>query len=156
MKILKGDLIQYALNGHFDVIVHGCNCFNTMSAGIARQIRHAFPEAFEADKRTAYGDKNKLGSISTAYVTRNNRQLCIVNAYTQYDYGNTPGKVYVRYDALLNCFAKIRSMSIGLRVGYPLIGCGLAHGDWKIISAIINGQLEGIHHTVVLYDKTKR
>lgn len=30
LKIIHGDLIKLALLGDFDVIVHGCNCFNMM------------------------------------------------------------------------------------------------------------------------------
>ena len=30
MKEVFGDLIELALVGKFDVIVHGCNCFSTM------------------------------------------------------------------------------------------------------------------------------
>jgi O-acetyl-ADP-ribose deacetylase (regulator of RNase III) len=30
MKVIKGDLIQLAKDGKFDLIVHGCNCFCTM------------------------------------------------------------------------------------------------------------------------------
>ena len=39
MNIVKGCLIELAVEGNFDVIVHGCNCFNTMGAGIAKQIK---------------------------------------------------------------------------------------------------------------------
>lgn len=45
MNIVHGDLIQLALAGQFDVIIHGCNCFCTMGAGIAKAIRQEFPEA---------------------------------------------------------------------------------------------------------------
>lgn len=33
MKYIIGDLLKLADDGQFDVIVHGCNCFNTMGAG---------------------------------------------------------------------------------------------------------------------------
>jgi O-acetyl-ADP-ribose deacetylase (regulator of RNase III) len=39
----------------------------------------------------------------------------------------------------------------GKRIGYPLIGAGLAGGDWKIISEIIDQELKGEDHTVVIY-----
>ena len=39
MKVLKGDLLQLALEGVFDVIVHGANCQCSMGAGIAKAIR---------------------------------------------------------------------------------------------------------------------
>lgn len=47
MRNVQGDLIELALNGVFDVIVHGCNCQCTMGAGIAKSIRAKFPEACE-------------------------------------------------------------------------------------------------------------
>lgn len=37
MQNIKGDLIELALVGEFDVIVHGCNYFCTMGASIAKQ-----------------------------------------------------------------------------------------------------------------------
>lgn len=33
MKIIKGDLIKLALDGKFDVIIHGCNCFAQWEQG---------------------------------------------------------------------------------------------------------------------------
>lgn len=55
MKTLRGDLLAYALNGKINVIVHGCNCFCNMGAGIAKQIKNTFPEAFDADKKQKWG-----------------------------------------------------------------------------------------------------
>ena len=50
MKYIEGDLIQLAKNGKFNVIVHGCNCFNTMGAGIAKMIKDNFIGAWKADQ----------------------------------------------------------------------------------------------------------
>lgn len=36
MKTIQGNFIHLAQNGEFDLIVHGCNCFCTMGAGIAK------------------------------------------------------------------------------------------------------------------------
>jgi O-acetyl-ADP-ribose deacetylase (regulator of RNase III) len=52
MKTTKGNLIHLAKAGHFDVIVHGCNCFCAMGKGIARSIKLEFPEAYAADCTT--------------------------------------------------------------------------------------------------------
>ena len=68
MKKITGDLIKLALEGEFDVIVHGCNCFCTMGAGIAKTIKQKFPAAYEADLQTVNGDKSKLGQISWANI----------------------------------------------------------------------------------------
>lgn len=133
MKIIKGDLVKMALNGEFDAIVHGCNCFNTMGSGIAKQIKMAFPEAYGADCATTKGDRGKLGDYSFAHY--NGSSLVVFNAYIQYDYGS--GKDRFEYDAfelVLKRFVRIdryfKSVhGEGLRWGFPMIGCGHAGGD---------------------------
>ena len=89
MKKIKGDLMKLALNGDFDVIVHGCNCFCAMGKGIALTIKKVFPEAYQADLKTVKGDKGKLGHYSSATVQRNGHQITVINAYTQYNYGGS-------------------------------------------------------------------
>lgn len=84
MKTLVGDLIELALNGSFDVVVHGCNCQCAMGAGIAKSIKNHFPEAFAADQATERGNKNKLGTISHATVERDDCRFTVVNGYTQF------------------------------------------------------------------------
>ncbi len=37
MKEITGNLITLGLAGDFEVIIHGCNCFNTMGSGVAAQ-----------------------------------------------------------------------------------------------------------------------
>lgn len=151
MKTVDGDLIKLAMQGKFDVIVHGCNCFNTMGAGIARQIAIECPEATIIDNYTKRGDKSKLGTFTEAEVVRNGIKFTVVNAYTQY--GCHYSKINVDYDAIKNCFIKIKEKYSGKRIGYPLIGCGLAGGDWNVVSKIIDGILTEEDHTLVNFRK---
>jgi O-acetyl-ADP-ribose deacetylase (regulator of RNase III) len=145
MRIIKGDIIKLALDGQFDVIVHGCNCFHTMGAGVAKQIKTMFPAAYKADLMTKYGDKSKLGTYSIASVDN----LKILNAYTQYDFSGSGIKVH--YSAIKSVFSAIKSQYSGKRIGYPKIGAGLAGGNWGIISEIIDKELEGEDHALVVY-----
>lgn len=150
MKTIKGDLVRLALEGKFDVIVHGCNCFCTMGKGIAKTIKQEFPEAYEADTDTKYGDAKKLGTFTQARIVSaklGTRPFMVVNAYTQFDYRG-PGP-NVDYDALRNAFRSIKRAFPRMRIGYPMIGAGLAGGDWKKIAAIIDEELAGEDHTLV-------
>ena len=105
MKIIEGDLIKLALEGEFDLIVHGCNCFCTMGAGIAKKIKEFFPEAYEADLKTEKGSSDKIGSISSVTVTRGNSNITVVNGYTQYSpIGNG---ILVDYEAVDSVFKEI-------------------------------------------------
>ena len=148
MKIIKGDLIKLAIKGEFDVIIHGCNCFCTMGAGIAKQIKENFPEAYIKDTQTVKGDKTKLGSYT--WVKAEDYKIIIVNAYTQYHYSGLG--VLVDYEAIKLIFRSIKKEFKGLKIGYPAIGAGLAGGNWKKISDIINQELKGENHTFVEFD----
>ncbi len=155
MNKIKGNLIDFAYQGKFDIIVHGCNCFNTMGSGIAKEIKQRCPEAYEADCKTVRGDKSKLGTYSSAAFETNNSEefFVVINMYTQYRYGKD--KVHVDYEAIREGF---RSLGEEIRewgedgwstVAYPKIGCGLAGGDWSIVSKIIDEELKGLEHTLV-------
>jgi O-acetyl-ADP-ribose deacetylase (regulator of RNase III) len=140
---MKGDLIKLSLEGQFDFIVHGCNCFHAMKSGIAGQIAKTFPLAVIVDKHTRYGDRAKLGSWSVApALSRSGKTFLIINAYTQYTYSRTKDVFeYDAFDKFLKSFgAKLvaESEGQGKRVGFPKIGCGLAGGD----EAAILGKLE--------------
>lgn len=144
MKIVKGDLLDMFNKGQFDAIVHGCNCFNTMGAGIALQIKMRYPEAYHVDLQTESGSRKKLGTISTAKCVPGT----IINAYTQYYPGHNP--LDENYTAIDQCMRVISNVYKGERVGLPLIGAGLAGGDWNVIKDIIANNLEGtVDYTIV-------
>jgi len=152
MKEIEGNLISMGLDGDFDVIIHGCNCFCTMGHGIAKEIRVKCPGAYWADQGTEKGDEGKLGTITySGRPTEDSEpdKLMVVNAYTQFKYGGDMR--HVDYDALRSCFKEIKKLFTGKRIGYPLIGAGLARGDWTVISGIIDEELEGEDHTLVKY-----
>lgn len=137
----KGNLIDMAEEGLFDVIIHGANCQNTMGSGIAKEIRARYPEAYAADCRASNFGHNSLGEFSYAKVIKwKNQQVVtpffIVNAYTQYHY-LPRGVDHFSYDTFLPCLQKIATEFPSSRVGLPYIGMGLAGGDSKRILSII-------------------
>jgi len=149
MKVIKGDLLKLAEEGMFDAIIHGCNCLCNMGSGIAKTIKKLYPQAYAADCETIKGDKNKLGGYTYSLVGEN-KQITLINAYTQYAYSRD--KVDVDYEAVRKVFEKIKQDFSGKRIGYPLIGAGLAGGDWEVIEAIINEELVGEDHTLVRFE----
>ncbi|TWU17886.1 macro domain-containing protein [Allorhodopirellula heiligendammensis] len=149
MKSVEGDLLEFAGEGRFDVIIHGCNCFCTMGAGIAKSIRNQFPAAYEADLATLKGDRDKLGTYSSAKVIVGEHSFDVVNAYTQFHWRSTGVKA--DYEAIREVFKSIQRDFAGRRIGYPMIGAGLAGGDWDTISEIICEELVGESHTMVVF-----
>ena len=151
MNEIYGDLVALAKQGAFDVIVHGCNCFCVMGAGIAKQIKMSFTEAWRADLNTVSGKLDKLGSLSYAYCGIGGGDgVIIVNAYTQYGYGRG---LQVDYTAIRSCMKQIRQQFAGKSIGMPIIGAGLGGGEWETIQAIIVEELKDEDLTIVRYQK---
>lgn len=152
MEVIKGNLITLAEEGVFSVIVQGCNCFCTMGAGLAKEIRKRYPEAYHVDCTTQKGDASKLGGYSYVKVTceRTGRKFYIVNAYTQFTYGS--GITQSNYNAIRRAFNMIGKEFFLAKIGYPKIGAGLGGGDWNIIKKIIDYELRDNTHTLVEYD----
>lgn len=148
----EGNLVELADLGEFDAIVHGCNCFNTMGAGVAKAISSRWPQALEVDNMTNKGDKHKLGDYTSVYVDTQAGKgaLQIINGYTQYQYGNDPYVCYVNYEKVRRLFQTLNQDLIGKRVGIPLIGAGLANGEWYIIERLIKESAPEMDLTVVV------
>lgn len=157
MKEINGDLIELALKGEFDIIAHGCNCWNTMGSGIAKTIREKIPEAYKADNLTMDGNYNKLGGYTVAsHIRKDDTTLIVYNLYTQYNYGKpSPGcDIPLDYEALILALRKMKISILNnnneiLKIGLPKIGAGLAGGDWNKIKSIIEKELEGLDITIV-------
>lgn len=146
IRYIDGDLVKDAEN--YEVIAHCCNCFCTMGAGIAPQIKHKFPDAYAADCKTVQGDINKLGTISYSDATK----PIVVNLYGQYDYtGRRSGQMDLDYEALRSALKLMKAKFSGKTFGLPKIGAGLAGGDWATIEAIIDEELRGEYVTIVNY-----
>jgi O-acetyl-ADP-ribose deacetylase (regulator of RNase III) len=152
VKVIDGDIIKLAKEGWFDVIVHGCNCFCTMGAGLAPKMAEAFKcNLFEKEKPQYRGDQSKLGTIDYQCVTIvigtdewdiSEFDLTVVNAYTQYNYKKrVDDPPTVDYDAIKSVMIELNKTFAGKRIGLPRIGSGLAGGDESIIESIIRDQL---------------
>ena len=133
LKHAKGNLIDMAEEGLFDVIVHGCNCQHTMGSGIAKEIRARYPGVYTADyvaHRDAGFPMNLLGNYSLSTDTENifEYKFVIVNAYTQLNY-LPRGVDHFEYDSFNLILRKLATIYRGKRFGFPYIGMGLAGGN---------------------------
>lgn len=164
---VEGDLILLAKHGMFDVIAHGCNCMSVMSAGIAPQMARAFEcDRFEMENWGATIEKlgnidfqtfvlgeNAMWSLEHAKNNRNEPELTVVNAYTQY-YPRADLKPF-DYEAFTIVCRKMNLTFKGKHIGLPMIGAGLAGGDWTRIKQIIQTELSNCKVTVVIYKPNK-
>jgi O-acetyl-ADP-ribose deacetylase (regulator of RNase III) len=166
-KEVEGDLIDLALQGEFDVIAHGANCFCTMGAGIAPIMAENFGcDRFRLENTKYKGSILKLGQIDfegkmvvdgevQSPMPEQLPNLYVVNAYTQYGFGRNHSdgiSIPLNYPALTLCLIKINHLFKGKKIGLPQIGCGLAGGDWKQVQALIKTHLVDCDVTVVIFD----
>lgn len=164
----EGDLIAESLEGNFDVISHGCNCFCTQKSGIAAPMSQTFhTNTFRMESGSWKGDYNKMGTIDYTVLlinpeqkqvcgilhreisdynpNRGYKELTVVNSYTQYRPGPDGD-----YTALRLCMRKINHEFKGKKVGLPRIGCGLAGLNWENVKPIIKLELKDCEVTVLI------
>ena len=142
MKTIKGNLLDFPEG--VTTIFHVANCRSTMGAGIAKQIKDRYPEAYIADCEFILEGEDRLGYYSRARVSLNR---LIVNLYAQdlggrnlSEYG-TPFrmKYYLQaLDAALHDNVKLGRIfnpePPESKLGFPwMIGAGLSGGKWDDI-----------------------
>lgn len=121
-----------------DAFVHQANCFHTMGAGIAKQIKEKYPEMYKADiAHGRSGDMTRLGKFSWA---KCHDGKIGYNLYSQYNFGGW--KRNTNYEAVANGLTAVVNHAIvqGVtRLGLPKnMGCTLGGGSWPVVRAIID------------------
>ena len=85
------------------ILIHGCNCFNTFGSGVAKRVKQLYPGAHAIDQETTKGDKEKFGSY-TFWNGRHyyyDQDITVINSYSQYGYGSMFNRqVQLDYDKL--------------------------------------------------------
>lgn len=145
-------------NSDCTVILHQANCFATMGSGIAQQVKRDYPAAFEADVNfpVPVGNRERLGHYSYGWGDNNSR--VIFNLYGQHRYGRD--KKYTEENMLefalrgaLQKLSENRDRSdFRIKIGVPMfIGCGLAGGDWNVVSEILQRVADEYNFDLNLY-----
>lgn len=135
-EYIKGSILD-APQKH---IAHGVNCQNKMGSGVAKALFTKYPDVkkfyhlfIEANLTTIAERSKLLGKVQILIMPDEKR---VVNCFTQEFYGYD-GKKYVNYDAIHSCFEALRKTNIK-EIAIPKIGCGLAGGNWEVVSRIID------------------
>lgn len=166
-----GNLLDNMTSMRFKNTAHGCNTCNTMGGGVAKFISRQFPQALEVDRSlwkyynahllqpgrhtptpNMLGNYSmaKLGNIDSSY------QSLLFNLYTQVTPAKSTTERAVNYEAVTEAYISMmlyvtnNGQTNGLNdVNLPLIGCGLANGDWKVIHGILEAYTPEDVDTVV-------
>ncbi len=150
-------LIQYKkgniLDSLEDAIGHCANCQQVMGSGVAKALRDKWPEVFWVDRNDKRYPKERLGSFTKTFLNKGYR-VCY-NIYGQLDFrGRNIGIMDLSYEALENGLRAVHSDMVNnslFSIALPMIGAGLAGGDWKKIEEIINKVFGESSIKVVIY-----
>ena len=130
------------------IIVHGCNARGTMGAGVAKAVKARYPDAYRLYRGVYERQGLAVGQIFPYLVPNGGEppELIIVNAIIQQNYGTY--RRQVDYDGLEQCLTQLPPLAAAYRlrdVHFPLIGCGLAGGDWDVVAPIIERTLRDLN-----------
>lgn len=133
MKIVNKDILLASE----DIICHQVNELSVMGAGLALQIKNKYPRVFEAYIK--HCNEQCLGKIQLVGI---NPEQAICNMFSQR--GISRSCRTTDYDLFEQCisklakYAKENNKTVAIPYG---IGCGLAGGDWKVVSKLIEKHL---------------
>lgn len=125
-------------------IIHGCNAQGKMGSGVAKVLMDAYPDVRERylahHAAASRANEPFLGTIHIGATEKHT----VYNAITQEFYGYD-GKLYVSYGAIELCMNALDKAMATIEaktgekphVAMPLLGCGLAGGNWSVVSGII-------------------
>ena len=133
----KGDILE----AKEKIIVQQVNCFATMGAGLAKQIKDKWPELEIAYVNFCKDHKDPINCLGKVFIFAVDDNRYVANVFGQYNYGRSKHFVYTAYGALKNGLSTTKQIAEALSirsVAIPnKIGCGLANGNWKIVNNII-------------------
>lgn len=133
IEIVSGDILEAPVN----IICQQVNCRGAMEAGLAKQVKQKYPFVYEE-----YRNECMITPISDllgfTQIVMIDKYHYIANLFAQLNYGEE--RCYTNYYSLIRCFEQLfdyasrYNFSVGIPYG---IGCGLAGGNWKTVSTII-------------------
>lgn len=136
------------------VVVQSVNHKQVMGAGLAKQIRDKYPGIYDGYvkycKMYDFPHIRHYGYIYK-YFADDGKIICCV--FGQENYGRD--KKYTDYEALRNGLVSVKDFNSAFwfsDIAIPYgIGCGLAGGDWKVVSKIIDDVFYNYEFDVILY-----
>lgn len=152
LELVKGDatLPKFTTTDTLNetrIIIHICNDINRWGKGFVVPLGDRYPSAKSIYHSSAsQSGYQELGSISKSNI---NPSLTVINMVAQRGISKDrdTGEPPIRYYALRQCLQKIRELvaleftTRTVSFHMPRIGCGLAGGDWNIVSKIITEEL---------------
>ncbi len=150
-----GNIVDSVKSG---VIIQQVNAQGVMGSGVAKAIRDKWPKVWDEYSKIVRPNTIDMGAgyMGMMIPVEVEPDLIICNVVGQQFYGRDSTKRYTSYDALDAGLAKVQryckdrfSVAQDLKwaaqpeIHFPLFGCGLGGGDWRVVSSILDSRLDG-------------
>ena len=127
----RGDIFQVESG----IIMHGCNCYGVMGAGVAKLVKEKYPTAYDdyvdvCEDIHVRHPKELLGLVHMPDVSPT---LHIANCFTQI----APG-AHAEIAAIRSCLQEVLAFAeeSNLNVHSVQIGCGIGGLSWSEVSKV--------------------
>ena len=125
------------------VIAHLCNDIGVWGRGFVVALARRYPNAeaeYRAWSRRKADPPFVLGQVQFVEVAA---QTWVANMIGQHGIGRRGPTTPIRYDAVRECLGRVRAFAQERKatIQMPRIGCGLAGGDWEVVSKIVEEEL---------------
>ena len=137
MEIIEQDILEIEQG----IICHQVNCFGVARAGLAKQIANKYPKWESSYRKLCideYGHR-RIDLLGGTHGCSINDHLTIASLFGQYGYGQHEKQTdYTAFEKALRELKFYTGHRYTYDVYFPYkIGCGLAGGDWIIVSRLI-------------------
>lgn len=155
INVIQDDLFKHI--GEYDAIVIGTNTCYSMRHGIQRQVSLKYPYVFNANLKTKYGDKSKLGTfIECKEQGKPTFLLCFIT-----DGINTRPDIKkdtLSYESLEKCLQIINIVYKGKNLASYLLGVSRFDGcgDKDKIFDIFKRNIKNLDMTIYDYKQKSR
>ena len=134
MKEIKQDILDISQGA----IVHQVNAGGAIGAGLAKQIVDRWPMV----KRDYWENYRRGPCLGDYFVTKVGPKKFVASYFGQWTYGHRPNYCYTNYVAVNTALLRIGWYFNNTPIYIPHgMGCGLAGGDWAIVSGIIEQRI---------------
>lgn len=134
IREVSGNLLDSKAN----ILCHQVNFEGVMGGGIALALKNRFMSEGQYRSYQAYCDGLREKALGTILYTQIDEKQYIANMFCQNSWAEQGA--LTNYDAMRRCFREIEFAAARnhLSVAIPgFIGCGIAGGDWRIVTGII-------------------
>ncbi len=136
------------------IVAHVCNDIGGWGRGFVVALARQWPEPEAAYRRWHHGGEALPFELGQTQFVPVGHAVWVANMIAQRDTRPINGTPPIRYDALRQALQRVAAFARehGASVHMPRIGCGLAGGEWTIVSQLIADELGANAIAVFVYD----